>query len=457
MAWHRTLRRLRLFLLPSRRELKGYLFRRYMTHFWRERLTLPGRYVLAGAMASGVAGAFPEHMVGAVAFSFFTTLLLLSLTVSLVHRPPVTVQRLAPRRCVAGEPTPLTMRLHNPSDRDAGDVGAFEFRLPRGLSIHGPIQYIDVLPGGASHSLQYTLTAARRGSYVLPGPSVLSPWPFGLTQSRVHFAQQRARLMVCPAFTPLTRLNIPAARRYQPRGLALTSHVGESMEYIGNRDYQPGDRVRDIHPRSWARVGKPVVKQFQEEFLTRVAMLVDTWRPGRTAPLGFGLRLRYARRGSGGLHRLGHVRVVKRGGLPFDAAFEANLSLAAAIADYLARQEYIVDLFAAGPHLYHFQAGRSLAYLENILDVLACIERSEADPIDVIAPQFTELLRQTSTAVVLLLCWDERRARFVQHIRDAGVATRVFVVAEHDAAGDATPGDVTRLTPADVAAGLGTL
>ena len=48
-------------------------------------------------------------------------------------------------------------------------------------------------------------------------------------------------------------------------------------------------------------------------------------------------------------------------------SFERAVSVAASVADFMARQEYLVDLFAAGPNLYHLTAGRSLAYLDQIL------------------------------------------------------------------------------------------
>ncbi len=48
----------------------------------------------------------------------------------------------------------------------------------------------------------------------------------------------------------------------------------------------------------------------------------------------------------------------------------------------MARQEYLVDIFAAGPDLYHLMAGRSLAYLDQILDILASVDGSEEEPFD---------------------------------------------------------------------------
>ncbi len=293
----------------------------WMGHLWHERLTKPGQYLVAAAVTSAIAGSFPEVMVGSYTFSFFLSLTILALLLTAVRRPRVTVIRMLPDRCVAGSSVPLRITVRNLTRRALWDIGAFEYRLPAPLDVPDEVQFIPSLAAGGSHTFEYLLTAARRGSYNLPGPTALSTFPFGLAQSR-RFSPDPRRLIVYPPFHHLRELELPTSQRYQPGGIVLTSNVGESMEFIGNREYRPGDRLRDLHPRSWARVGYPVVKQYQEEFLTRVAILVDTY-----VPPGIPLKIR-------------------RKPNPNDP-LEANLSMAAAISDYLARQEYIVDLFAA--------------------------------------------------------------------------------------------------------------
>jgi len=410
----------------------------WLTHWWRERLTRPGRYVLIGGVATGIGGAFPEQMVGSLGFSIFASLVVVSLAVSTWRRPSATSDRIAPSRCMAGVAAPVTVRVTNTGHRAAYDLGAFEFRLPRALKLEPQAQYVDRLAPGESAELKYTIETARRGRYVLPGATVLSTFPFGMTHAR-RFVEQTHHLMVYPAFTPLRRLQVSVGRRYQPGGVAMISRVGESMEFIGNREYRPGDRVRDLHPRSWARVSVPVVKQFQEEYLSRVSMLVDTYVPraGLLVPGRHSFRL------------LGASR---------PRALEANLSLAAAVADYVAREDYLVDLFAAGPELYHLSAGRSLGHLDNILDILACIERCYADPIEVVGPEFSRMLRRTSSVVALLLSYDDRRARFIDSIRASGASVKVIVVtADRAIAASARSGGAQHLSPDEIERGIDTL
>ena len=95
----------------------------------------------------------------------------------------------------------------------------------------------------------------------------------------------------------------------------------------GTREYREGDPIRNIHWRSWARRGEPVVKEYQEEYFCRIA------------------------------HRARHVPA--RGGprRRTSGAFEAAISVVASIADYFSRSEYIVDILAAGPDVYEVSAG----------------------------------------------------------------------------------------------------
>lgn len=410
----------------------------WAVQFWRERLTRAGRYAMIGAVTTAIAATLPEQMVGSFAFSFFASLGLLAITISLIRRPRVDAVRHVAQRVMQGTTTELLVTITNRSRKPALDVGGYEFRVPLALPMTPEAQYIDRLEPGQSHTFRYTLSARRRGHYVLHGPAALSTFPFGLTNA-VRFSPQLQHVVVYPAFHPIQKIAIDPANTYQPGGVALASRIGDTMEFIGNRPFRPGDRVRDLHPRSWARVGEPVVRQFEEEFIVRVAMVVDTF-----VPAAFGVR----RRGNG--RRLPRLVLGADGQL-----LEANLSLAAAVAEYLARQEYVVDLFAAGPQLYYFQAGRSLGYLDNILDILASIECCRSDPFEVIGPSFTQQLRQTSTVVALLAGWDKRRARFVDLIRDAGVPVRLIVTTDNpDEAAAAALAGAIHLNTDDVERGV---
>jgi uncharacterized protein (DUF58 family) len=229
---------------------------------------------------------------------------------------------------------------------------------------------------------------------------------------------------VLPSFHPILEIDLPHGRRYQPGGIALTSQVGESPEYIGNREYRPGDPQKRIDFRAWARLAEPVVREYHEEFYCRIALVLDT-----------------------------HVDRLRRRPLTGFPELEAAVSLAATVADALARGEYIIDVFAAGPELYVFRAGRHTAHFENIMEILACVEECRSDPFEVIAPALADELGSLSTLVCVFLDWDRARESLVRAAIEAGCEAKVFVVRDGPTtmpikhAEDLVHGAATQLTP----------
>ena len=57
----------------------------------------------------------------------------------------------------------------------------------------------------------------------------------------------------------------------------MAANIGHSDEFVSLRDYRRGDPVRHIHWRSWAKTGMPIVKEFEDEFFVRHALVLDTF------------------------------------------------------------------------------------------------------------------------------------------------------------------------------------
>lgn len=382
---------------------------RMLLHIGYVQVTASGRaliltLLLVGTVSAAIGTQFPLHYL----VFWMLSLLLVARVYGLLLRPRLEVVRALPRRCAAGAVITVQATVRNRGRWSAYDIGVGEAYLPwrpalsrkalrenQGLAVREPSgsPLIGRLGPGESARLSYRLQPTRRGLHTLPGPVAYSMFPFGLYRSGRRTPDPQP-LLAYPMFVPLSQLDLPAGRKHQPGGLQLVSQVGDSEEYIGNREYLPGDRLRDIDHRAWARLGAPVVREFQQEYLTRIALVVDTYAPGRAG----------------------------------SRAFEAAISLGAAVADHLAREEYVVDLFAAGEQLYVFQSGRRLAYLDDVLDLLACIDSSPRDPFETLGPAVFERIGQLSTAVVVLLDWDETRRDFVRGLEAHGVRTKPLIV-----------------------------
>lgn len=366
---------------------------RWVLDWYDNRLTSAGRIVVFGVVTSTILG-FSSIDVPIYLIACATAALLLTgVFLSLFFRPKVDAIRRLPKHVRAGETIKYDITIINPSPQPARYLKVEEIGLPPELKTY-PLNSpgFKFIPGKSETELSLSLECSKRGVYRLAPLAISSAYPSGLVKA-IRRAGPEQSLMIYPNFKHLSDFPLPTSRRYQPGGLYMTSEVGDSTEFLCTREYQEGDNIRDIHWASWARTGKPVIKVFQEEFFVRLALLLDSEVRGEN-----------------------------------DQAFEAGISLAASVADVLSRQEYIIDIFAAGEKIYRFQAGRSLAHFDNILQILACIThapRVKMNPVrEALAPEAGSL----SALVCILMDWDEERRNLVRSLNSLGLATRSIVV-----------------------------
>ena len=445
---------------PSRRRLTGLA--RLVTapiSGWRHRITPGGRWLVA---ATALAGAGTTVSVLIPFYQIFCALAAVLAVVEVVGvlcRPRLVASAGFPDRTSLGQAVTGEVTLSNPSGRTAWDVSTRLLHLPRGLqatpttgesAVAGSLA---TLPPGESVRLPFSLTPRQRGLYVVPPAQVETTFPFNLVRTTITTVDL-GRLLVVPSFHPLTAIHLPVAHRYQPGGIAMTSRVGESPEYIGNREFVPGEPARRLDFRSWARLGRPVVREFQEEYFGRVALVLDTHvRVPRLAELARrrpGQKLGWGRREDG-------RRFLEATGPEGHPQLEAAISLTAAAADALCGGEHVIDLFAAGPELYVFRSGRHTAHFDNVLEILACLDPCRRDPFEQLAPAILDELASLSSAVLVLLDWDNPRRRLARAVIEAGCSLKVIIVRDTPTSEpfdeDGLP-DVTCWTPEDIRQGV---
>jgi len=201
------------------------------------------------------------------------------------------------------------------------------------------------------------------------------------------------RFLVLPKVAAVAQLNLPMNLRHQPGGVSLASQTGESRELGGLRPYRPGDPVRDLHHRAWARYGVPVVREYQQEYFTRVGVVLDT--------------------------------DLKAAG---EEAFEAGISLAAGVLSFLSRGEALIDLLVVGEQLHQLTMGRHLGFLEQGLDLLSCVRPGGTLRSERLLAMLSPHLGRLSSVVVITLHWDESRQRLADELRGSGVGLCVLTI-----------------------------
>ena len=389
------------------------------------RLTKPGIAVGIGVLIAGMMSADTENNVAYQAFSILLSILVISGLFSFVLRTNFNVVRRLPRFGTVGCPlvysvvvqntsaksqAGLTLRDEpdNPSPgfeewleaRREADRRVNSFRVSSRLSFDPfrPVKIAEtsIAPISAGQESQVLLEFIpnRRGLFRFKGATIGRLDPLGLTKA-LRFVALPQSVLILPKRYRLPSVPLRGGMKYQPGGVALASSVGQSHEYMALRDYRPGDPLRHIHWRSWAKVGKPVVKEFEDEFFVRHALVLDTFTESEHSEL-----------------------------------FEEAVSVAASFACTVQTQESLLDLLLVGNSSYYFSSGRSLGYADQMLEILASAQTCVGRPFSSLEHLVLEHVRVMSGCIFVLMAWDEPRRRLVSKIRALGLPVIAMVITD---------------------------
>ena len=265
-------------------------------------------------------------------------------------------------------------------------------RMNRGASIaEKPLP--DLLPGQRI-TIEMELTPLRRGRLRFDHVCIYRPEPFGLFRTR-HLYPLPETCCVLPRCHPVSPLPSTGTRSYQRGGVALANAVGESEEFLSLREFRHGDVPRNIHWRSSAKLGRLVVKEFQDEYFVRRALVLDTFC------------------------------------VPSDTMeFEAAVSVAASLAIREPQRDSLLDLLFIGQEAHCFTAGRGLSGTFGLLEVLAGVQPIERGTIDLLAQHVLQRATALSSVVCVFQSWDQPRQKLVESLHAVGLPVSVLVVQE---------------------------
>lgn len=388
------------------------------------RFTHAGLAVLCAVGISSVMAVDTEHNVEYQALALLGSILAISLAFGAFFRGTFEAQRMLPRFGTAGMPLTYKVRLKNlgpktqagidvteklaepvPNFREWMDVQmreqngmrSFRFEQRHRSSpfriVHVRTEPVPELRPGDECEVSVTLKPLRRGVLRFEGLVVGRPDPLGLFRAVRNMPLPQG-VLILPKRYMLPYIALPGTEKFQEGGVAMASSVGQSDEFVSLRDYRRGDPMRHIHWRSWARVGEPVVKEFEDEFFVRHALVLDTFTK-----------------------------------LQYSEAFEEAVSVAASFACSVQTQESLLDLLFAGTQTYCFTAGRGLAHNEQILEVLAAVQPCAKGDFNVLENLVLRHSGGLSGCLCVFLQWDEARQSLVRKLRQLGVPVMVLVIA----------------------------
>ena len=412
--------------------------------FWMtRRFTGAGFLALGTLVTAGALGVDTNQTLAYQIFTLLCALLAAAMLAALLARSRFQVERVLPRMITAGQAFDYRVLVKNLGTRPADDLvlieeqsdprpafaefrSALKYPTYRGwwrLSMRNQIAHINEtalprLTPRAEAEVRVRGLAYRRGTLRLERTSIARADPLGLVRSLTRIAQP-GNLIVLPRRYSLPQLSLPGARRYQHGGVTLASSVGESEEFMSLRDYRPGDPLQRIHWKSFARSGKPVVKEYQDEFFERHALVLDTF--------------------------------TDRDG----AVFEEAISLAASFACTLDTQESLLDLMFVGSQSYCYTAGRGQMQPESLVEILAGVHACAGQTFRRLHNAVIERRAALSGCILILLAWDEARQALVRTLQQTGLPLKVLVVSEQEI--EAAPGWLLVLAPGKIQEGLARL
>ena len=411
----------------------------------RDRLTPTGLVLGALTVLAGAFGLDTQANLAHMLFSIGACFLLVDASAATLLRlqaPRLAARRHLPDFVTAGEPARYRIEIWNPGSnpakacglveelgqpwpspealagfRDALVTNRFDRRIgyPALVDMLKRLRAIEVerasvpplLPGQRA-VVDLAMVPIARGLASFQHLSVVFPGLLGLVETRVREAVETGKLPVLPARTPVDLPPAATRRLIQPGGIAQAQHVGDSEEFRSLRDYRPGDPLRSIHWRSFARLGKPIVREFHEEFFSRHALVLDTAAP-----------------------------------YPFASSFEKAVSMAAWLIARPQQAESLLDLVFVGDRVHRLTAGRSLGSTDMLLRVLATLVPTAADSIGPLLATLERHADQVASIIAIFLSWDDQRRKSVQRLLARGIRPTVFVI---EAAGDAAEGDEPAFT-----------
>ncbi len=258
------------------------------------------------------------------------------------------------------------------------------------------------LKKGQQGRISIEITPLRRGVILLDDLRVQLPDPFGLFQRCRKVKAPPATLTVLPHRFELPPVRMPGGAAFKISGEANTTSIGNSGEFVGLRDYRPGDPLRQIHWRSWARTGRPIVKELEDTFYPRYGLIVDTLSCDRT-----------------------------------DHRFEEAISVAASFAAAIDTGESLLDLMFINHTAHLVTAGRGLERAEKLLEVLAGVSPERTEKFSALAQLVLRHRDDLTSCLVILNGWDESRRHFLSTLTRSGVLCVPLIIGNGSRSGNA--------------------
>ncbi len=368
----------------------------------------------------------PAYQIRGMIFAMLT----LSILWLLFRRARVTTTRRLPRLATAGEPLEYFVEIHNTGRRTLSGANFLEMtpdnRPSRELFINSrepgeenrnafdrlfcyyrwewlqeklnlfackPSAFIDPLPPGAHTKTSLSLTPKKRGIITLKDLRIFLPDPLGIFQRCSSANSSEDKLIVLPHRYRIPSLLLPGSARFQLGGEAMSNTIGQSGDFTSVREYRPGDPLRHIHWKSWARTGTAIVKEYEDVFFPRYGLILDTFASAEQADL-----------------------------------FEEAVSVAASFAASIDTQESLLDLMFIHDEAFVFSSGRGEERVDSILEVLAGVTSEPRTDFEALRKLVLQYRDELTASICVFTGWCDQRRETVSRLHRSGMELVILAI-----------------------------
>lgn len=275
LLWRAPLLAFKVLTLPFR-----------IVRWLRQSMTVASGTLLVVSIASlNIIWGYPWLGIFSACFSMF----FLGRILSTLMRPKLDYHLSLPRSVPVGHDLAIPIRCRN-----RGRFPALQFlisfdrrrpgkrkwfrrrsRVSRTHQASSPPRPISILEAGRTQSVTSSICFNERGKQYLPAIVTRSYFPFYLFQvTQLHPLNEE--IAVTPR--PLSRGEDEMARGFL-ESMGEWSHrllSGDALDYTGSREYEVGMPVRRWDFNSWARLGKPIVREYQSPSVQQIYLILDT-------------------------------------------------------------------------------------------------------------------------------------------------------------------------------------
>ena len=412
--------------LPHRLFCFSYTVKQWLTR----RFTTSGLGVLICLFIAAIVGIDTKRTMAYQIFTFLLSILIIAIIYSLRFRDRLTVTRTLPRFGTVGVKLQYPITVHNRTNKQQiglkirenfadprpswSEFKVFLRSYPRkhrfvSLSVmyYRWLKLVARRQGATTKTVNVSsirprsttkvmveLEPSYRGIVRLTGVTIARPDPFGLFNACQTSALPQS-FLILPKRYQVPPIQLPGTRKAQSGSISLASSVGDSEEFVSLRDYRPGDPLRKIHWKSWAKTDKPIIREEQEQFFVRHALILDTFQQAKYSDI-----------------------------------LEEAVAVAASFGCDFQTQESLLDLMFVANEAYCFTSGRGLGTTEQMLEILAGVTPCNDKSFESLTSTVMNRVSMLSGCICVLIAWDEERKKLIQYLQALNIPTLVLIITD---------------------------